>query len=416
MFDKLSLSGYRGKIGEGFDLIKVSELLSAFSVYTGEGSKIAIGMDKKISSNMIKSCIISCLIAGGNEIYDTGVVTTANLQLFIKEKRLNAGIMIGGFGNEDINGIRFFRGDGLQLNENEMQGVLNIYHLKRYDFSKWDKLGKVITVNYAKEIYFDHLMKAFPGIVNIIKDKKFKIKITGTYNNIKEYFQIGSKKFGFKIVKNNADVIFEINSDGSLSMIKIKDKEIDSYNILPFIILMSSEKIKKVVTNFSSSFMLKDIDNIELIETKAGMANISEKVLNEMADLGGEGCGSILFPEFVYGYDVFATSILILALLAKEKELDKIINSIPDYFYYKKMIKLKSENINNVMYNLRNQLNKKYRIIKADGIKISDKDYWITIRPSNTEDVIRIIGQAKKKEKIKKVIKAIEKSIKKIME
>ncbi len=410
MFDKLTLSGYRGKIGAGFDLNKVSELVSAFSNFIGQGSKVALATDDKKSSEMIKYCIISSLLAGGIEIYDLNKVLTSNLQIYIKEKNLNAGIMIGGFKDDAINDIRFFRQDGLQFLANDMQSMLNIYHLKKYNFSKWDSLGKVVTINDVKEIYFKKLAEAFSEVEKI---KNKKIKIDGACNIIKEYFKTGAEKYGFSIVKKGEDISFEINTEGSIQEIKIKNKKISTEKILPFVIKLMSDKCKKVITNFSSSFALKEISGIEISETKAGMENIAEKVLNEMADTGGEGCGSVLFPDFVYGYDAFATSIFILCSLTQKTD---ILKSIPDYFYYKKMINVnpyESYQIINLLYNY---LNKKYKVIKTDGLKIIDKNFWITVRQSGSKDVIRIISQAKKKNKVLSLIKDIEKNIKKFME
>jgi len=413
VFDKLTLSGYTGKIGEGFDLNKVSELVSAFSNFVGQGSKIALGTDDKKSSEMIKFCVISSLLSGGIEVYDLNKVLTSNLQIYIKEKNLNAGIMIGGFKDDSINGIRFFRNDGLQFLANDMQSLLNIYHLKKYNFSKWDSLGKVLNIKDAKETYFKKLTKVFPENEKI-KDKK--IKIDGGCNIINEYFKTGAKIYGFKIVKKGEDISFEINTDGSVSEIKIKNKKISTEKIFAFVVKLLSDKCKKVVTNFSSSFVLKEISGIEILETKAGMENIAEKVLNEMADIGGEGCGSVLFPDFVYGYDAFATSIFILSFLTKGVDILNILNSIPDYFYYKKMIKVNPYESYQILNLLYNYLNKKYKVIKVDGLKVIDKNLWITIRQSGSEDVIRIISQAKEKKRVLSLIKDIEKNIKKFME
>ena len=44
----------------------------------------------------------------------------------------------------------------------------------------------------------------------------------------------------------------------------------------------------------------------------------------------------------------------------------------------------------------------------SDGLRITAPDYWIHIRSSRTEPLIRIIGEARDKTTIKKYIKKIE--------
>lgn len=410
MFEKLNLSGYRAKPGFDFDLNKVSELAQAFATYTGEGQKVALGADKKKSSAMIKYCVISSLIAGGVEIYDLGECTTAQLQIFVSEKKLKAGIMIGGFSPEEVNGIRFFRNDGMQFSPAEMQIVLNIYFLKKFIFSKWDKLGKIIKTNEQREIYLKKIKEVIPEIKSL-KDLKLKIGVKGNaYASIDCLGEV-LEKSGLKINNKNPDILVQINSDNAIDFIEINNKVLNQIKIIWLVVkILSSQKKIRVVSNTSLSEAIRKIDNVEIIETKAGMQSIAETVLNEMADIGIEGCGSILFPEFFFGYDAVFTFLFLLKEILKGNDFVNELKQFSEYIQIKKFISINPEIANCVLVDLKRTLNKKYKIETLDGIKIKNKDMWVTVRISNNENFIRIISEYKNK-KDKKIIDNIEKFI-----
>jgi phosphomannomutase/phosphoglucomutase len=412
MFEKLSLSGYRAKPGFDFDLNKVSELVQAFATYIGEGQKVAIGIDKKKSSPMIKYCILSSLIAGGLEVYDLGECTTAQLQIFVSEKKLKAGIMVGGFSPEEVNGIRFFRNDGMQFSNAEMQIVLNIYFLKKFVLSKWDKLGKVVKTNEHRDIYLKRIKKVIPEIEKL-RDLKIKIGIKGNAQTSIECLEELLKESGLKINNKKPDILVQINSDNAIDFIKINNKVLNQIKIIWLIVrTLSKQKKIKVVSNTGLSQSIREIEKTEIIETKAGMQFIAETVLNEMADIGIEGCGSVLFPEFLFGYDAVFTFMFLLASVLKDIDLEEELKQFSEYNQIKKFISIKPEIANCVLNELKMFLNKKYKIETMDGIKIKNKDMWVTVRISNNENFIKILSEYKNK-KDKKLIDVIEKFINK---
>jgi phosphomannomutase len=71
------------------------------------------------------------------------------------------------------------------------------------------------------------------------------------------------------------------------------------------------------------------------------------------------------------------------------------------------MIKEKIQGTQETAYRIIRQLREKYsnegEISLLDGLKISFKDYWVHIRPSNTEPIIRLIVEAKSHNTAKKM-------------
>jgi phosphomannomutase len=87
-----------------------------------------------------------------------------------------------------------------------------------------------------------------------------------------------------------------------------------------------------------------------------------------------------------------------------------VVKEIPKYHIEKVKIKVKSEKIHTILKNLKEKY-KNYPLNELDGVRIKTKDGFAHIRASNTEPVVRIIVEDKKKEKVKKLLKEIIKEI-----
>jgi phosphomannomutase len=58
---------------------------------------------------------------------------------------------------------------------------------------------------------------------------------------------------------------------------------------------------------------------------------------------------------------------------------------------------------NKVVEVIYKKMKKKYKVDTLDGVKIVDKDWWVLIRPSNTQPQIRIIVESKSHSKTKEL-------------
>jgi phosphomannomutase len=108
----------------------------------------------------------------------------------------------------------------------------------------------------------------------------------------------------------------------------------------------------------------------------------------------------VIFPELHYGRDSIVGIALVLNELAdyNGKVSDYKI-SLPQYF----ISKTKIENINSpdrVLKSIENKYSKNTNVKKVwtnDGVKIDFENFWVHMRKSNTEPIIRIITEAKSK-------------------
>lgn len=83
------------------------------------GSRIVIGKDTRISSDMLEAALISGVLSMGVDVLRLGVISTPGVAYLTRHLHANAGVMISASHNPvEDNGIKFFGGDGFKLLDN----------------------------------------------------------------------------------------------------------------------------------------------------------------------------------------------------------------------------------------------------------------------------------------------------------
>ena len=120
----------------------------------------------------------------------------------------------------------------------------------------------------------------------------------------------------------------------------------------------------------------------------------------------------MILPDIHLCRDSFTAMGLILEYMASSgRTISELQDEIPRYYMIKEKIKGTQEQA----YQLIRQLKRKYwnrgEISLLDGLKIQFEDYWFHIRPSNTEPIIRLIVEAKSRDKAAKTVRQLKKEI-----
>ncbi len=165
--------------------------------------------------------------------------------------------------------------------------------------------------------------------------------------------------------------------------------------------VLSKNPGRAVVINLSTSQMCADIAKkygSEYFRTKIGEGNVVEGILSHNAIVGGEGNGGIIYPTINTVRDSFTGLSLILELLAERKQtVSQCIATLPKYFIKKDKWPAVEKNLNETYLKLKSHF-KDAKIDEQDGLRLDFTDSsWIHLRPSNTEPIIRLFGEAKNK-------------------
>lgn len=430
---KISISGIRGIVGESFTEEIALEISKAFGTFLNNG-KVAVAGDTRPSSKLFKHLILSGLASTGCLPVDLGICPTPTVGIAVKELGCSGGIVITASHNPvEWNGLKFFRGDGTFIKEDELNKLINIWKTKKF---KETAETKSIEKGEALTIHIEKILKVLD--VKSIKERQFKVALdscNGAGGKITQMFlkELGCKVLAINVEENEpfphppepipqnikdltelvkrekADIGFAQDPDADrLSIVSEKGEAAGEEYTLALsadYILSKPLNQKTIVTNLSTSMIIDDIagnHNARLIRTKIGEINVAQEILKSAAAIGGEGNGGVIYPEVSLSRDSITAIGLILEYLAKSKKKTSVlIDSLPKYYMYKEKININSaEEAEEAL----NKIKEKYiseKMDLTDGVKIIFKDSWIHVRPSNTEPILRVITEAKSKEEAK---------------
>jgi phosphomannomutase len=169
------------------------------------------------------------------------------------------------------------------------------------------------------------------------------------------------------------------------------------------------------VSNLSSSRALRDVTRQygnEYYAAAVGEVNVTTKMKEKNAVIGGEGNGGVIYPASHYGRDALVGIALFLTHLAKgKKTVSELRATYPPYFIAKQKIELTPDiNVDAIL----DAVKEKFRsqdVTDIDGVKIDFADEWVHLRKSNTEPVIRIYTESKTAERADRLAKKIMEEI-----
>ncbi|MCK5760756.1 MAG: hypothetical protein KAH33_05650 [Candidatus Delongbacteria bacterium] len=163
-----------------------------------------------------------------------------------------------------------------------------------------------------------------------------------------------------------------------------------------------------IVVNVSTSRVIEDIakKNYKMTyRTKVGEINVSTEMLKRGCLIGGEGNGGIILPEIHPGRDALVGAALILQYLyEKDDFVTQLFKDLPQYAIVKDKVSVENIDFDEKMKSILREENPE-NIDDIDGVKINHEEYWVQLRKSNTEPIVRIFAEAKTKEKAEEIVK-----------
>lgn len=467
---KLTVSGYRGIWGESLTSEIVQNYVKAFVQFVkeniNENPTILLGRDGRESGPEIKETIIKTLNDLGVNFVDGDILPTPTVLFAVRKHKYDSAIIITASHNpREYNGLKFVTNKALFTNEKEVEKIKENYEKERAlpllaekgvggGDSKINhhlalrgtppqKGGEENAFNFPRE-HADQILKNIN--VEKIRAKKFKVAvdmINASACVLDPYLfeQLGVElvplndipdgKFAHKpeplrenleetanlVKEKSCDLGFAHDPDADrLVVINEKGEVISEEYTLAIGVeaVLSKNYNNKVVVNMSTSQMNKDIAEKyggTCIRTKVGEANVVGGIEKNNAIIGGEGGGGIIYPAINTARDSFVSLSLILELLAERNQtVSECVESLPKYEVRKDKMPV-GENLEDLYFKMKNHF-KNAEVNELDGLRLDFSDSsWIHLRPSNTEPIIRLIGEAKTKERIEELFEETKKVI-----
>lgn len=442
-----SISGLRAQFGSGLTPELISNYAFSFNEIIPTGT-IVIGSDGRLGSSWIEKILVGTFEALGRDLEILGVVPTPTVQFMTEKSNAVAGIVITASHNpQDWCGLKFLDENGVFLNQEMNEKMWSVLDSNKFTFPDLT-IGKT---KYSENAIEKHVKSVLDleivknsDLINKIKSKKLKVVVdavnssgsiiipklldelsfeaikincegNGVFIHTPEPIPDNLEELASKVYSTSSD--FGVAVDPDADRLVIIDENGEPIGEEKTIVLASKAifdyyretKNLTATVNLSTSKMIEDLAmsyGAKVERSPVGEINVVEKMKKNDSIIGGEGSGGVILPMSHYGRDSLVGIALISYLLSNTtKSMSELCDELPKY----EMIKTKFEfsgDFEIISENIKRNF-KSEKINSEDGIRIDFEDSWVQIRKSNTEPIIRIISEAKTKDKAQELINKI---------
>lgn len=434
-----SISGIRGTIGgptgDTLNPLDIVKFTSAYATFIsrksqGQSGKIIVGRDARISGEMVKNVVCGTLMGMGYDVINIGLATTPTTELAVRMSGADGGIIITASHNpRQWNALKLLNSEGEFLTAADGKEVLDIAEKEDFCYADVDHLGHYMEDASYDDRHIQNVLDLELVDTDAIRQARFTVCVDAI-NSVggiilpKLLERLG---VGYKILNGNANGDFvhnpeplEKNLTGIMDEMKrhrydlgiVVDPDVDrlaficengsmfgeEYTLVSVADYVLSHTPGNTVSNLSSTRALRDVTQQHggvYTAAAVGEVNVTTKMKEVGAVIGGEGNGGVIYPESHYGRDALVGIALFLSLLAhKECKASELRRQYPNYFIAKNRIDLTPQtDVDAILVKVK-EMYKDEQVNDIDGVKIDFADSWVHLRKSNTEPIIRVYSEA----------------------
>ena len=435
-----SISGIRGTIGgptgdtlNPLDIVKFTTAYATFMKRgaKGEGrNKIVVGRDARISGDMVRNVVCGTLMGMGLDVIDIDLATTPTTEQAVRWTGALGGIIITASHNpRQWNALKLLNGEGEFLTKDDGNEVLSIAEKEDFDYADVDSLGSYTRDDSFNQRHIESVLDLKLADVDAIRNAKFKVcvdainsvggiilpdllKALGVEYTILNSTANGDFAHNPEPLEKNLQGIMDEMRSGKYDLGIVVDPDVDrlaficengemfgeEYTLVSVADYVLQHTPGNTVSNLSSTRALRDVTERHggtYTAAAVGEVNVTTKMKEVGAVIGGEGNGGVIYPESHYGRDALVGIALFLSSLAHKKcTASQLRATFPNYFIAKNRIDLTpSTDIDAILEKVK-EMYASEKITDIDGVKIDFPDKWVHLRKSNTEPIIRVYSEA----------------------
>ena len=444
-----SISGIRGTIGgrtgdtlNPMDIVKFTTAYATFIKrghikVENEKMTIVVGRDGRISGPMVRDVVCGTLVGMGFDVLDIGYASTPTTELAVRMSGAAGGIIITASHNpRQWNALKLLNSEGEFLTAADGQEVLDIAEKEDFDYAEVDHLGRVTLDDSFDDRHVQSVLDLRLVDAEAVRKAGFKVCVDSINSvgglilpkllerlGVDYKFLNGDVTGDFAhnpepLEKNLHGIMDEMNT-GRYDLGIVVDPDVDrlaficedgrmfgeEYTLVSVAdyVLSSANAGQQLVTvsNLSSTRALRDVTEKyggTYSASAVGEVNVTTKMKEVGAVIGGEGNGGVIYPESHYGRDALVGIALFLTSLAKKGcKVSDLRNEYPDYQIAKNRIDLTPEtDVDAILVKVKEMFAQDLsaQVNDIDGVKIDFPDRWVHLRKSNTEPIIRVYSEA----------------------
>lgn len=386
--------------------------------------KILVGMDTRISGDMLESALIAGICSVGAHAVSLGIIPTPAVAYLTRYYNADAGVVISASHNPfEFNGIKFFNNNGYKLPdaiENKIEAII-LDNREELPKPSGKDIGSKSVMETAMDDYIAFLKGTIDGDLKGLKiaidcanGAAYQVAPAALFELGAEVCVINNEPDGININKDcgsthlgelqnfvresGADI--GLAFDGDADRVLAVDENgncIDGDQIMAIIGLELKKQgklpqdtiVATVMSNMGFDIMAKS-EGLHIAKTKVGDRYVLEEMLDKGYILGGEQSGHVIFLQHNTTWDGLLTALQLLSVLRdsgkKVSELASVMQILPQV--------LKNAKVTN---------DKKHYYLEDEVVarmcKELEEEFHgegrVLIRPSGTEPLVRVMIEGK---------------------
>lgn len=399
------------------------------------GEDVVVGRDARKHSRMLYDAVVAGFLSAGCRVIELGVTATPALQWACRQWNMWGAMITASHNPPEWNGIKFMEKSGKGLDREKEVEVERVFFTETFRRVSWLDIPQETT---KRDINFDYISAIISRVdAEAIRARSFRVIIdcaNGAPSLITPYLL---SSLGCHVVSLNAhpdgnfpgrnpeptpenlkdivtlmrygnfDLGFAQDGDGDRLIVITEKGEFVPGDLS--VSLVAKELAQRpnegpIVTTVATTHILQEIarsTNREVITTAVGDLVVAKVLQEKEGIFGCEENGGMIFPDFVWGRDGAMAAAFILHILATQKKsLVELLGELPPYYQVKRKTTIDPEKREKILAAVEEKTALFENRITIDGYKVVFKDgSWVLIRPSGTEPLIRVLAEAKEKEK-----------------
>ena len=434
-----SISGLRGEIGgpagEGLTPLDIVKFTSAYATWVRRNNPqarhIVVGRDARLSGEMVRQVVCGTLMGMGFDVTDIGLATTPTTELAVTWLKADGGLILTASHNpRHWNALKLLNSQGEFLTAADGNMVLDIAGKEDFLYADVDSLGHYRTDDTMNRRHIDAVLALDLVDAEAIGRAGFKVAIdcvnsvggiilpelldrlgvksvdklycepTGDFRHNPEPLEKNLGDIMGLMRKGGRDVAFVVDPD--VDRLAFIDENGNMYGEEYTLVTVADYVLRhtpgNTVSNLSSTRALRDVTlkyGGSYTAAAVGEVNVTTRMKETGAVIGGEGNGGVIYPALHYGRDALVGIALFLSHLAHEgMTVSQLRKTYPAYYIAKNRIDLKpGTDVDAILHKVKD-IYSDQEINDIDGVKIDFPDKWVHLRKSNTEPIIRVYSEA----------------------
>lgn len=414
-----------------------------------KSEKILVGRDVRVSSPEIYEYLTRGITDAGVDVYNIGICTTPLVYWSTAKFGFDASVMITASHNPaSHNGLKVSGKDATPVGYDD--GLSTVEKLVfEAEVKPVEHKGKIHDFE-VKDKYLDFMRQYLPDISGLkvsvdcsngmsalfigklLGDKAMYIcdELDGTFPNHEGNPLLAENRVMLQkhVLEHKSDIGVIYDGDADRVMFVDENGKFISPDLMIAVLchyfleekglkgkvyqdIRTSKAVGEYVSKFGS----------EMVMWRVGRAYAAKKLREVDGIFGGELAGHYYFRDFYYSDSGILASLLILGIVARMKRqgvsVSQLISKVSHYENSGEInfqVTEKQKAMDLVVEHFRSQAEPE-AFYDFDGYRMEYSDWWLNIRPSNTEPYLRFLCEAKSTElleSIKSQVKEIVESVK----